>query len=312
MCRLYLALDEEAGVDEDDYVRITTAYFNRMDPTQPALACGCCGAADIPATDTSEADAEAMGILSFTTVALPNDALRGGRHECRPGTCRPSCAFFLDPLHYNSDELAAYNADFPSHIMPPLGLDGSALAEWQAEQQRDWTLYRRIISNVAVNGEGRAVSRVGLGKETAPCDVTGEKLDGDHTPLIDSAAGPPAHLVHLYPELCTGKETRVCGPCMRSLARRRRPEPSVAAGWDLGTPAYANTPTLSWAEKRAVSKTRILCTAFNIDVGRRSGKYCCNPTLTVACSFHIQFPSLACRTLSQQHGQLHSLRGQRC
>ena len=276
MCRFYHALDDEVGVDADDYCRFMTAYYNRMDPTQTARACGCCGAVDVPATDTTEADSEAMGILSFTTVSLPNDALRVGRHSCS-GACPSTCPFLLDPLIYTQAEREAYYAPFPDHIVPPLGLEGCRLDAWRDEQQRDWIRFRRIISNVAVNAEGRAVSRVGFGPEMEPVDVTGSRLEGNRAPVLDSAAGPPARLLHLYPELCTGNETDICGPCMRALARRRRPEPSIAAGWDLGTPAYSDMPRLSWAEKRAVSKTRILSTAFNIDdsVARREGTLSC-------------------------------------
>lgn len=275
-CRLYDALEEEAGVDENDYVRFMAGYYRRMDPTQTAKACGSCGVSDVPAEGLSEADSEAIGIVSFTRVQLPNVTQRGSSHTCA-GKCRRDCPFLLEPLEYTTAELDAYNADYPSHILPPSALEGSALDAWRDEQRRDWTDFRRVVSNVALDNSGHAVSRVGFssvdaGGRPISVDITGSELTGKRTPRITSPETPPALRLHLYPEVCAANETHLCGPCMRSLLARRRPEPSIAAGWDLGTPAYADMPTLSWAEKRAISKTRILCTAFNIDAPKKSGE----------------------------------------
>ena len=70
------------------------------------------------ATDVTEAESEAMGILSFTKVALPRAATRTDPHTC-PTACRRDCAFLLTPLVYTPAELAAYNpsSGYPDHCV---------------------------------------------------------------------------------------------------------------------------------------------------------------------------------------------------
>lgn len=279
LCCIEDALRDEAGVDDDDYSRCMSAYTCLMDPTQSAVACGCCGVMDVPMSGpVSAEESEALGILTFKQVAL-RSTTAGARHSCR-GKCSPDCPCFLAPLEYTSAELDAYNVPYPSHIIAPTGLSGSALEEWQAKQREDWLKYRVVISTVGVDMHGIAVSRVGFGTASSARDINGDAVGA-------LSSNEHASLLHLYPELCTVTPaspgapavtcyTNVCGPCFRSLANRQRPDVSVANGWDLGTPSYASMPALSWAEKRAISKTRILCTALNLDLPRQTGNQGCN------------------------------------
>ena len=277
LCDLENALLDEAGIDDADYSRFMPAYTERMDPAQPAVACGCCGVMDVPVAGLSGEASEEIGVLSFTEVAL-RSSTAVSQHTCR-GKCSPDCPCFLAPLEYTSAELDAYNVAFPAHIIPSSELSGSALLQWQEEQHNDWLRFRRIKSNVGVDVHGTAVSRIGFG----PQRLSSAPADPASAPPASLPVNP-ATLLHLYPELCSetpaatapsappaATVTNICSPCMRALAERRRPDVSIANGWDLGTLSYADMPATSWAEKRAISKTRILCTALNIDLPRRSG-----------------------------------------
>ena len=287
LCGLKKAMKQEADVTDADYSRFMSAYYRRMDPSQTAVACGCCGVMDVPVEDP-DLETEAMGILTFTKIALCSTTA-SSQHTCRAsGKCSSACPCFLAPLEYSPAELDTYNADFPTHLVPPLALSADALAAWQTEQHETWLLYRPIISNVGVDEHGNAVSRVGFGPADSARNTIGEAVG-------TLSQAPRATLLHLYPELCTvtasvdtavpaaataadalaqtasKSTTNICSTCMRSLALRRRPRVSIATGWDLGTPNYASMPALTWAEKRCISKTRILCTALNIDLPRRAG-----------------------------------------
>ena len=276
---LKLAMEQEAGVTDADCARFMAGYYKRMNPTQPANACGCCGTMDVPIPD-DEKLAENLGILSFTEIPLPRLALRQ-HHHCgaeRGGyPCSAQCPWLLAPLTYSDAENAAYDAPWPAHITPPLQLRGPELEAWREEQRKDWLRFRRIISMVEVDADGRAVSRIGYGSPTEPQDMHGDRIPAPSTTTERSLR------LHLYPELCTASGTgadrhctALCGQCLEALLKGRVPEPSIAAAWDLGTPAYADMPELSWAEKRAVSKTRILSSALNIEVTRKAGTYHCS------------------------------------
>ena len=76
--------------------------------------------------------------------------------------------------------------------------------------------------------------------------------------------------MHLYPQLCSNNETKLCDRCRTSLWAGKVPVPSVAAGWDLGSPERANLQPVSFAEGVCLAKVRSLSTAFNIRL-RRAG-----------------------------------------
>ena len=137
---LKLAMEQEAGVTDADCARFMAGYYKRMNPTQPANACGCCGTMDVPIPD-DEKLAENLGILSFTEIPLPRLALRQ-HHHCgaeRGGyPCSAQCPWLLAPLTYSNAENAAYDAPWPAHITPPLQLRGLSLLSGpgQASAQR--------------------------------------------------------------------------------------------------------------------------------------------------------------------------------
>ena len=106
----------------------------------------------------------------------------------------------------------------------------------------------------------------------------------------DSDVPPPAPVqrLHLYPQLCTATTTTLCSSCDSALSSGRVPAPSIAGGWDLGSPELAQPPLpeLSFAEKLCIARTRVLSTALNIRVPRsvqcRDSLPC--PTMIAACS----------------------------
>jgi hypothetical protein len=127
-----------------DYSRFMSAYYRRMDPSQTAVACGCCGVMDVPVKDP-DAETEAMGILAFTKIEL-RSTTAATQHTCSAsGKCSFACPCFLAPLQYSPAELDTYNVDFPTHIVPPMALSAEALAAWRTEQHETWLLYRPIV-----------------------------------------------------------------------------------------------------------------------------------------------------------------------
>ena len=191
-----------------------------------------------------------MGILTFTKIVLCSTTASSQHTCCASGKCSPACPCFLAPLQYSPAELDTYNADFPTHLVPPLALSADALAAWQTEQRETWLLYRPIISNVGVDEHGNAVSRVGFGPADSARNIIGEAVG-------TLSQAPRATLLHLYPELCTvtasvdtavpaaataadalaqtasKSTTNICSTCMRSLAHR--PRLHCEGRWSSGT-----------------------------------------------------------------------------
>ncbi len=66
---------------------------------------------------------------------------------------------------------------------------------------------------------------------------------------------------------------RSCKRCKTSLAKHKRPPFSIAAGWDLGDPARAGLPELSFCDNLFVQRVRVLHAAMNIRLGRQTATY---------------------------------------
>ena len=202
---LLAAIEQEALVTDADTEACMQTYYERMNPTLPACACGVCGVMSIPLVPldgrtrdpvyTSPAD---IGIVQFTTVHLDDRRLAA--------------------LRYTDAQKRAYDLPVPVH------------KENTAENRAHWTRYKLVISLMVVGGR----------------------------------------YMHLYPQLCSNNETKLCDRCRTSLWAGKVPVPSVAAGWDLGSPERANLQPVSFAEGVCLAKVRSLSTAFNIRL-RRAG-----------------------------------------
>jgi hypothetical protein len=230
---LKLAMTQEGVLPVDDIARIMAAFYRRMDPRRPAKACGACGVMDVP-------------LDAATSAAV------GRAEAARIGVTRFVDVPLGDPLlgllAYTPEEAAAYDIAVPPHI-----------PDTPANREH-WARYKLVKSSILIPPAG--------GEATTP---------GDQLPVR----------MHLYPALCVGAaggtdaqpfshglqphSTRLCGPCHQALTGASRPEPSVAAGWDLGDPRAAGLPELSWAESMAVARTRVLSTALNLRVQRNAG-----------------------------------------
>ena len=94
------AMRDEAIPTDFNIVNCLDGFYTRMDPTQLARACGCCGAMDVPVSKDADAT-EDTGIISFTTIPLPSVAERS-LHRCRAARsgkpCGNDCPFLLVPL----------------------------------------------------------------------------------------------------------------------------------------------------------------------------------------------------------------------
>ena len=86
-------MDDEGLPDHVGIGRCMAVYTYRVNPRQPARACGCCGEADVPATLH---DSESRGILSFTKNPVDNSQ--------------------LEPLWYTSAEKQNFERIVPAHI----------------------------------------------------------------------------------------------------------------------------------------------------------------------------------------------------
>ena len=90
---------------------------------------------------------------------------------------------------------------------------------------------------------------------------------------IEVNVGDVARRMHLYPDLVTEGKSFFCRRCITSLAKNERPPFSIAGGWDLGDPARAGLPELSFCEKLCVQRVRVLHAAMNIRVQRQIATY---------------------------------------
>jgi len=241
---LKAAIDDEARVTDGDVVRCTGKYYARMDPTQPAVACGSCGWQDVP---MAKHDSDAFDIMEYRQVPLDSP--------------------LLGPLRYLAAEDSRY--DWPAHIPRT------------AENEVLWRRYRRVISMVqtadgmryhllpeqvmvtvpaagAVSAGAGCCGAASCGAGAAACHD--RHTDGS-TVLASELAGP------IDPASAT---VMLCSKCYAALSGRRpiRPERSIAAGWDLGQPERANLPMLSLAEEFAIARTRLMTTALNVRIPR--------------------------------------------
>ena len=81
---------------------------------------------------------------------------------------------------------------------------------------------------------------------------------------------------YLYEELVNDVGmANFCSNCYKSLSKSTIPDNCIAKGWDLGNPARASLPELSFFEELCVSKFRVLSSAFNVKFVKqgRSGEY---------------------------------------
>ena len=204
---LIAAIEQEGLVTDADIEGCMQTYYERMNPTLPACACGVCGVMDIPlvvldrdrrSRDPVYKSPADIGIVQFTIVHLDDRRLA--------------------PLLYSDAQKRAYDLPVPVH------------KENTAENRAHWAHYKQVISMMVVRG----------------------------------------HYMHLYPQLCSNNETKLCERCRSSLWAGKVPIPSVAAGWDLGSPERANLQPVSFAESVCLAKVRSLSTAFNIRL-RRAG-----------------------------------------
>jgi hypothetical protein len=190
--------------------------------------------------------------------------------------CGPDCPFLLAPLEFSPSQEQQFEWPTASAVPRPLDSDTSENANLLRAQ---WSRYRSIISMVAIDAAGHAVTRIGFGDDAAhPLDIENNAI----TPLA-RVDGDMWRRLHLYPQLCFGPDTEerpdqhytaLCDRCLDALCDGKVPVPSIAARWDLGTPEYANMPQLSLAERFAVSKSRILSTAINFELSRSAGASC--------------------------------------
>ena len=265
---LKAAMRSECEVGAADIERVMAAYYARMDPTQSPRSCGCCGVMDIPidAALPGAPRASDVGVESFREVRLDD----------------PILALLL----YTDAQNTAYDLPVPSHV-----------PDTPANRER-WQRFRPVISAVTlrageevpvavpVANDSCAVCLVQLDSakpssplQSLPCqhvfhsECIGEWLRQSLTcPVCRCVVPPPPPVqrLHLYPQLCTATTTSLCSSCDSALSSGRVPAPSIAGGWDLGSPELAQPPLpeLSFAEKLCIARTRVLLTALNIRVPR--------------------------------------------
>ena len=265
---LKAAMRSECEVGAADIERVMAAYYARMDPTQSPRSCGCCGVMDIPIDEALPGAPRAsdVGVESFREVRLDD----------------PILALLL----YTDAQNTAYDLPVPSHV-----------PDTPANRER-WQRFRPVISAVTlrageevpvavpVANDSCAVCLVQLDSakpssplQSLPCqhvfhsECIGEWLRQSLTcPVCRCVVPPPPPVqrLHLYPQLCTATTTTLCSSCDSALSSGRVPAPSIAGGWDLGSPELAQPPLpeLSFAEKLCIARTRVLSTALNIRVPR--------------------------------------------
>ena len=283
---LKAAMRSECEVGAADIERVMAAYYARMDPTQSPRSCGCCGVMDIPIDEALPGAPRAsdVGVESFREVRLDD----------------PILALLL----YTDAQNTAYDLPVPSHVR-----------DTPANRER-WQRFRPVISAVTlrageevpvavpVANDSCAVCLVQLDSakpssplQSLPCqhvfhsECIAEWLRQSLTcPVCRCVVPPPPPVqrLHLYPQLCTATTTTLCSSCDSALSSGRVPAPSIAGGWDLGSPELAQPPLpeLSFAEKLCIARTRVLSTALNIRFPRsvqcRDSLPC--PTMIAACS----------------------------
>ena len=265
---LKAAMRSECEVGAADIERVMAAYYARMDPTQSPRSCGCCGVMDIPIDEALPGAPRSsdVGVESFREVRLDD----------------PILALLL----YTDAQNTAYDLPVPSHV-----------PDTPANRER-WQRFRPVISAVTlrageevpvavpVANDSCAVCLVQLDSakpssplQSLPCqhvfhsECIGEWLRQSLTCPVCRCVVPPPPPVqrfHLYPQLCTATTTTLCSSCDSALSSGRVPAPSIAGGWDLGSPELAQPPLpeLSFAEKLCIARTRVLSTALNIRVPR--------------------------------------------
>ena len=249
---LVAAMNEEAEVTYADIERCTARYLRRCPPGQPAQACAACGTCDVPVVHSTVAEADRVGVTHFHTVPFFQDY---GQGVCLNAD--------LKPLVYTREQDEAYNRVVPSHVVDT------------DDNRRHWARFRDVQSSLELREPAsNRLLRLHLYPELCGLPPAGCGPQPDNAYRLPAVGEDPALAGHL----------RLCNPCYQRLRVGQVPEPSVAAGWDLGSAARVGLPTLSWAETRAISRCRPLSAAFTVRLPRRPGQY---HTLTGNCAcFH--------------------------
>jgi len=184
---LKAAMTQEGLVTDEDIERVMRDYHERMDPTLPPLACGCCGVADVPLpgfpldskrfeglqrqalkdakadAKALEAKAEKLGIETFHVVQLDD----------------PKLAVLL----YTAAQNTSYELPVPAHV-----------ADTPLNRAR-WQRFRPIISALTViEGfaglsayEDRLDSKDGVSRSPISSILAGQGQGGDGESSSSSA-----------------------------------------------------------------------------------------------------------------------------
>jgi hypothetical protein len=115
------AMYSDCNINENVIKNSLQKYYNHMNPTTPCMACSVCGQLDIPIHNNIKNDIPS--IMSFTDVSLYDSCL-----QC---------------LQYSIEDTENYNKNVPDHI-----LDNN-------DNKLKWQRYKKIISNVQLNFEGK-------------------------------------------------------------------------------------------------------------------------------------------------------------
>ena len=231
---LQAAMEQEASVTDADIVRANAAYYNLMNPEQPALSCSCCGISDVPVTEGTPTRSD---IQTFRCVRM-DDVL-------------------LNPLRYDAAENLQYCKPLPAHMMS----SGFANPLDTPLNRELWRVnYRCAISCVEIGSDGKLAAPR---DNTVPLpDIPVPLPDGTHrlhlSPGLVEPDDAPVYL---------------CSSCDKSLLKGNVPLRSIKAGWDYGCPELTGgkLPPLGLAECCAIAKVRVINTCMLVRVPRYAG-----------------------------------------
>ena len=187
------------------------------------------------------------GILQFISVPIAKPR-EHPNHPCDD----KNCTYILCKLLYDTEAHRKFR-ELPSHIV---------------DLPNNWTLWRRFRHVISLTQLDDSDGHVLL-----PHEINNHELSNSDT----SVQRLPVRL-HLYPQLCALSShsstvcTDLCSNCHTMLRSREIPVPSIAAGWDFGSPELANLPELSFAEQLAVNRVRIYSTSLKFTLPTRPGK----------------------------------------